>query len=297
MTVWLTGCKGMLGQAFTRRFASANIDFFGTDIDVDLTSRQAIEEFGRSHQFTHIINAAAYTKVDDAEAESDKAFAVNGMAVRFLCEQAERQAATLIHFSSDYVFPGVASDPYTEDATTGPISVYGKSKLDGERWVQSQMSRVGGAYLIRTSWLFGAGGPNFVRTILDALKTRKEVRVVYDQRGRPTYNDDLARATMMLTGLHGREAAPVGCYHFANSGEASWHEFALAVAELARKYGIRLAADKIVAITTDELKRPAPRPAYSVLDTQKFERTLGEVPRSFYSALDEYLEMLARDPG
>lgn len=290
MKVWLTGCNGMLGHAFARRLTNANIDFIGTDLDVDLTSSAAIEDFGRSHQFTHIINTAAYTKVDDAEAETDKAFAVNGMAVRFLCEQAERQAAILIHFSTDYVFLGVASEPYTEGSTTGPISAYGKSKLDGERWVQSQMSQVAGAYLIRTSWLFGPGGANFVRTILNALKTRKEVRVVHDQRGRPTYNDDLARAAMMLTGLHGREPAPVGCYHFANSGETSWYGFALAVAELARKNGIRLAADRIVPITTDELERPAPRPAYSVLDTQKFERTLGEVPRSYYSALNEDLK-------
>ena len=292
MTVWLTGCNGMLGQAFAERFTNSDVAFIGTDLDVDLTSSAAIEDFCRSRSFTHIVNAAAYTKVDDAEREFDKAFAVNGTAVRLLCEQAHRQSATLVHFSTDYVFSGVAGEPYVEEAPKGPISAYGKSKLEGERWVQSQLST--GAYLIRTSWLFGPGGANFVRAILDALMTRKEVRVVHDQHGRPTYTSDLARAAMALAGLAAREPAPTGCYHFANSGETSWHEFALAIAESARKHGLRLTAEAIVPISSDELKRPAPRPAYSVLDTAKFETALQEAPRDFRLALDEYVGILAK---
>jgi dTDP-4-dehydrorhamnose reductase len=295
MTVWLTGCKGMLGQAFAQQFAGADIEFTGTDIEVDLTSQQAVEQFCQARRFTHIVNTAAYTRVDDAEVEVDKAFAVNGTAVRLLSEQAEHTGAALVHFSTDYVFAGNGSQPYTETAPVGPVSAYGKSKLDGERWALGPAAPAGGRYLVRTSWLFGPGGPNFVKAILTALTTRNEVRVVADQRGRPTYTRDLADVVMKLTGLHGGSPAPVGCYHYANGEAVSWYEFALRIAELARKKGLRLAAERIIAISSDELGRPAPRPQYSVLDTRKIESALGLVPRSYEAALDEYMDMLVPD--
>lgn len=295
--VWLTGCSGMLAQAFRQQFSSAKIEFIGSDIEVDLTSKVAVEDFIQSHRFTHIVNTAAYTRVDDAETNQERAAAVNATAVRYLCEQAAVRGLTLIHFSTDYVFPGVASQPYREDADPGPSSVYGKTKLDGESWVRSLMNKSApaGAYLLRTSWLFGPGGPNFVRTILKALLTRKEVRVVHDQRGRPTYTEDLANAAITLAGLGGFFPAATGCYHYANSGDVTWYEFTLAIADAARKRGLPLAVDRILPITSDEFKRPAPRPAYSVLDTEKVERALGQPPRDFRAALGDYLAILASE--
>jgi dTDP-4-dehydrorhamnose reductase len=299
MMIWLTGCRGMLAQAFIRQFQESKIEYVGTDIEVDLTSSSAVEDFSRSHRFTHIVNTAAYTRVDDAETDSERAAAVNDTAVRYLCEQAKRQEATLIHFSTDYVFPGVASTPYPEETEPGPRSVYGKTKLAGEQWVEPLMNKTGatGAYLLRTSWLFGPGGPNFVRTILKALLTQAEVRVVHDQRGRPTYTEDLASAVISVAGLDGRAPAASGCYHFANAGVVTWHEFTIAVAEAARAQGLHLKADRIAPTTSDEIRRPAPRPAYSVLDTSKVERALGRAARDFRLALQDYLPILASELG
>ncbi len=299
MTVWLTGCKGMLAQALIREFQKSKIEYVGTDIELDLTSKSAVEDYSRSHRFTHIVNTAAYTRVDDAETNSESATAVNETAVRYLCEQAERQPATLIHFSTDYVFPGVSSMPYLEDAEPGPRSVYGKTKLAGEVWVRRLIDKAPArsAYLLRTSWLFRAGGPNFVRTILKALLSQPEVKVVHDQRGRPTYTDDLADAVISLTGLGEHTSAAPGCYHFANTGVVSWHEFTIAIADVARAQGLPLKATRIIPITSDEIRRPAPRPAFSVLDTNKVERALGRVPRDFRLGLSEYLAMLATETG
>jgi len=289
----------MLAQAFIRQFQESSIEFVGTDIEVDLTSNSAVVEFSRSHRFTHIVNTAAYTRVDDAESNPELATAVNATAVRYLCEQAVKQKATLVHFSTDYVFPGVSSKPYLEDAEPGPRSVYGRTKLAGEVWLKPLMNKaaVAGAYLLRTSWMFGPGGPNFVQTILKALMTRADVRVVHDQRGRPTYSDDLASAVVALMGLGGQTPAASGCYNFANAGEVTWYEFTIAIAEAARELGVPLKADHILPITSEDIRRPAPRPAYSVLDTNKVARTLGHAPRDFRLPLREYLTMLASEMG
>ena len=224
----------MLAQAFTRQFQESKIKYVGTDTEVDLTSKNAVENFSRSHRFTHIVNAAAYTRVDDAETNHELATAVNATAVRYLCEEADHHKATLIHISTDYVFSGVASTPYREDFEPSPRSVYGRTKLAGEEWLKPLMNKSAAvrAYLLRTSWMFGPGGPNFVRTILKALQTQTDVRVVHDQRGRPTYSDDLASAVVTLSGLSGlTPPASPGCYHFANTGEVTWHEFTVAIAE------------------------------------------------------------------
>lgn len=298
MNVWLTGCNGMLAQALCRQFRAARIDYVGTDIDVDLTSERQVREYCQRSAFTHIVNAAAYTRVDDAETDFDKAVAVNGLAVRHLVDAAEQSGAAFVHFSTDYVFSGIASEPYLEDEATAPASAYGKSKLEGEKWALAAMERSKSAvYVIRTSWLFGSGGNNFVRTILKAMMEREELRVVDDQRGRPTYTEDLAEAALALSGLGGNSAASPGFYHFANSGAVSWYEFTLAIAQAARSKNLALKANKIVPVSSAEYVRPAPRPSYSVLDTRKLERALGVVPRDFRLTVSEYLDLLIAQFG
>lgn len=293
MRVWLTGCNGMLAQALCKQFRAARIDYSGTDMDVDLTSEAEVREYCKGSAFTHIVNAAAYTRVDDAEREYEKAVAVNGTAVRHLIEAADQLDATFVHFSTDYVFSGKASQPYVETEATAPASAYGKSKLEGENWASLALARAKPrVYVIRTSWLFGNGGNNFVRTILKAMIERDEVRVVDDQRGRPTYTEDLAEAAIALAGLNGNAPSSPGFYHFANSGTVSWYEFTVAVADAARSRNLTLKANRIAPVSSDEYKRPAPRPTYSVLDTHKIEHSLGRAPRDFRLALAEYLDVL-----
>lgn len=293
MRVWLTGCNGMLAQALARQLTAARIECVGTDLEVDLSSEADVRSFCRNETFTHILNAAAYTRVDDAESEVDKAFSVNGTAVRLLTQVAEERRVTFVHFSTDYVFSGRASEPYSETSATAPASTYGKSKLDGEQWATNALTRAQAqVFLIRTSWLFGPGGNNFVRTILKAMIDRDEIRVVDDQWGRPTYTVDLAAAALALVGIDRARTSKPGIYHYANSGVVSWHEFTLTIAQIARNKGLRLKANEILPISSAEYKRPAPRPAYSVLDTTKLERALGETPRSYRVALSEYLDLL-----
>jgi len=293
MRIWLTGCNGMLAQAFVRQLKAARIDYVGSDIEVDLTSESEVKSFCRNEAFTHIVNAAAYTRVDDAETDSAKAFALNVTAVRFLTQAAEEARAVFIHFSTDYVFSGTANEPYLETAEPAPVTAYGKSKLDGERWALGAMARaISRVYVVRTSWLFGHEGNNFVRTMLKAMMVKDELRVVDDQRGRPTYTEDLASCAVALAGIDGRVPSNSGLFHFANRGAVSWYEFALVIAEVARSKGLSLKVSRILPVSSAEYTRPAPRPLYSVLDTGKVEEALSVAPRDFRTTVADYLDVL-----
>ncbi len=208
-----------------------------------------------------VVNCAAHTRVDACETESERAFAVNAAGAAQAAALAERAGAWLVHVSTDYVFDGRGSEPYAEDAPTGPLSVYGQSKLEGEcRALAYERSVV-----VRTSWLFGPGGPNFVATMVSLIEAgRLPLRVVADQEGCPTYTGFLARALLDLAVL---EAS--GIVHYRNREPVSWYAFAVAIARLWSG-----AAD-VVPVTTAEFPRPAPRPAYSVLDVGRFERLAG----------------------
>jgi dTDP-4-dehydrorhamnose reductase len=205
--------------------------------------------------------------------------------------------ARYVHVSTDYVFDGRATEPYREDAATNPQCAYGRTKLAGEQRVLALPGAGERAYVVRTSWLFGEHGKNFVETIVGLLATREELRVVADQLGRPTYTRDLADAALELAGVGGSNTARAsGLYHFANAGVTSWHGFATTIRELSLELGLPVRARSIVPITTAEFPRPARRPAYSVLDTTRIESTLLRKPRSFVTALRDYLPN-SRKPG
>lgn len=222
-----------------------------------------------------VINVAAYTDVDGAESHRDEAFAVNADGAAHLARWCHQHGRRLLHVSTDFVFDGQRDTPYPEDTPSSPMNAYGESKAEGERRVRQADPQ---ARIVRTSWLFGAHGRNFVKTMLRLSTERDELRVVSDQVGGPTFSRDLAEALWVLA-FH----SSCGFYHFCNAGSCSWYDFAR---EIFRQ------ADRTVhvdPITTQELARPAPRPAYSALGVDRFVRESGYAPRPWPEALAECL--------
>lgn len=256
----------------------------------DVTDRAAVLGWARRFGAEVVINCAAFTRVDDCETQEDLATAVNGTAVGHLAEAAEVCGAALLHVSTDYVFDGSARTPIPEDAPTAPRSAYGRSKLVGEQHALA-FER---ATVLRTSWVFGPGGPNFAATIRRLLaEGRTPLRVVDDQVGRPTSSGSIARALWDLaclhvaTGGHGAATHAVPrIVHYGDREPVSWHGFAT---EIARRLAPHA---EVVPVTTDEFPRPAERPAYSVLDVSRFEALAGRPVEPWISGLSTYLDSL-----
>jgi dTDP-4-dehydrorhamnose reductase len=237
-----------------------------------------------------IINCAAYTNVDGCETEQELANQVNGTAVAYLAEAARKADATLAHISTDYVFDGEKTTPYVEDDQTNPQSVYGHSKLLGEQAILS--SGLTKYFIVRTSWLYGPGGNNFVETILRLAGDREELKIVADQVGSPTYTGDLADAVFCLLEAVASTQPPAsnffGVYHFSNEGQCSWYEFAKEIVAVARQSGISLEVDNIKPIKTEEYPLPAIRPACSVLDKSKYKLSTGKDVPEWQASLGKY---------
>ena len=261
-TIWITGSKGQLGTELRLQHERLNdTRFLFTDIDeLDLTDKEAVIRFAQEEKPAIIINCAAYTAVDKAEEEPEKAFLLNRDVPAFLTEAAEKVNGVLIHISTDYVFDGRANSPYREDDPTNPQSLYGKSKLAGEEAVLKNPENL----IVRTAWLYSAHGHNFLKTMLRLGKERKEIGVVSDQTGTPTSAADLAGALLEICKqlLAGKKNAG-GIYHYANEGICSWYDFARAIMEIARL------DCRVNPISTEQYPTPTERPKYSVLDKQK----------------------------
>lgn len=273
----VTGSKGQLGRSLTRAGADLGVEIEGRDVDtLDICDAAAVEDWIRSAQPSVVVNTAAMTAVDDCESNEDAAMAVNGEAVGHLAAASNAVNATLIQLSTDYVFPGASDRPYAEDDPVAPHSAYGRSKLRGE-----ELARTADRHLIlRTAWLYGLGGRNFVETICAQLASGKEnLRVVVDQMGCPTFCDDLSRAILELAG-----AGVEGTLHAVNAGHTSWHGFA---AEIARLLG---SDTPVLPVSTAEYPRPAPRPAWSVLDISRLEAALARSMPHWKDGLRRYME-------
>lgn len=276
MRIVVTGAAGMLARAATRALAEAGHDVIAPpEAEADITSLAALRAVAKSARADWWLNLAAFTKVDDCEAEPDRAYLVNALGAGNVAQVAAETGAAVAHLSTDYVFDGRGTTPYREWDATGPRSVYGASKLAGEHSVRAVNPR---HLIVRTAWLFGSGGPNFVDTILRKARAGEALRVVDDQRGSPTYTADLAVALARLVG-----ARQLGTGHVTNRGTCTWYEFARYFVERA---GL---AVRIEPTDTASFPRPAPRPAYSVMSPMWYEHVTGATMPGWQDAVTRYL--------
>ncbi|MEG3438376.1 dTDP-4-dehydrorhamnose reductase [Pannus brasiliensis CCIBt3594] len=241
--------------------------------ELDLTDGEGIRALVRATRPEILVNASAYTAVDKAESEVELAYAVNAEAPKILAEEAGRCGARFLHISTDYVFDGRQNTPYRETDPVNPLSVYGKTKLQGEEFIREIDPN---SIVLRTAWVYGIHGKsNFVKTMIRLGKEREELKVVMDQVGSPTLAKDIADAIAVL--LKNTDT-PGGIYHFTDSGVASWFDLARTVFDEAKTLGIPLKIQRVIPITTAEYPTPAVRPAYSVLSGQKIHDRLGYIP-------------------
>ena len=287
MKILITGSKGQLGSELTailkemrselgpvpEEYAGARV--IGVDLDeLDISDMEAVDVYGAGHKgapFDLIINCAAMTNVDACETDYEAALRGNAIAPQNIAIFAEKQGAKLVHISTDYVFDGKASVPYTEDDVPNPVTAYGRSKLIGEQNVTDACSR---AFIIRTAWLYGKTGHNFVKTIRKLASEKDRITVVYDQIGNPTNANDLAHHILKIAA-----GTDFGLYHVTGNGICSWYEFAK---EIVRLSGLDC---EVAPVTTEEFPRPAPRPAYSAMDHLMLRATTGDHMRDWKEAL------------
>ncbi len=263
--ILVTGAKGQLGQALTRLVSSFEWTFLDrAEFDLELTENIKIklEKF----DFDILINAAAYTAVDDAEDNADSAFKINALALEPIAEVCKAKSALLIHISTDYVFGNVSPSPIREDDEPGPSGVYGKSKWEGEQIIRKVMNQ---HCILRTSWLYGPDGKNFMKTMLQIAQSGKEINVVCDQVGCPTLVDHLANAILRICERYDQNPTnfPFGTYHYSNEGVGSWYDFAQAIFEISGHSMV------LNPVRSEAFPTKAQRPAYSVLDKQKIKDT------------------------
>jgi len=284
--ILVTGSKGQLGSEIKKLAAEfPDLKFTFTDIEeLDITNISKLKLFFNNNKVSYIINSAAYTAVDKAENDEKKARSINVDGVANLAVLATSYKCHLIHISTDYVFDGKGNEPYTEDSKTNPIGVYAKTKLMGE----IEALRHTETMIIRTSWLYSTFGNNFVKSILKYAKERDELNVVYDQIGSPTYAEDLARAILNILEQHlkNHHTFKRGIYHFANKGVCSWYDLAYNIVSY-----FNLPC-KINPILTEAYPTPAKRPAYSVLNTEKFRTTFNQDIPYWRDSLNKCLTLL-----
>lgn len=284
MKLWITGAKGLVGSTLIRLCQNKGIEYVATARDqVDISQLSQVKKFIHSREgqdITHIVNCAAFTEVDRAETEKDLAFQINAIGPENLGLAAKEINAKLIHISTDYIFAGDQEKPYLETDSASPLSVYGSTKWEGEKRLLDVLPS---ACIIRTSWVFGSGGKNFISSILGRMKTDTTLKVVSDQVNRPTLAYDLAEAVLALL-CHS------GIYHFANSGAISRYAIAQKIFSWAKARNIDLSCQEITPVPATTFPTPAKRPLRSVLSTDKITTSLGIIPRSWETALEEHLQ-------
>lgn len=277
MRVLVTGAKGLLGTEFVSLFEQSEVDHIGVDLDeLDITDAVAVEKMISEERPEFVINCAAYTAVDRAEVEEEIAVRVNGEGAGHVAKAAAKFSSLMVHFSTDFIFDGESQTPYLPDDLPRPQSAYGRSKLIGERAV---LVAGGDHLIIRTSWLYGAAGPNFVSSILNRVSKGEALKVVDDQTGSPSWARNVAEVTWDLI-----RAGARGIHHVTDSGETTWFGFAK------RVLAIRGLTVSISGLSAREWGAPAPRPVYSVLDLSSTETLLGRRLEPWQSALSRFLE-------
>lgn len=278
MKIMVTGANGQLGMDVVSTFREYHEVYgFGRE-ELDITDIEQCDQIVHDIKPDVIIHCAAYTAVDLAETDMDKAYLVNANGTRNIALTAEKVGAKVCYISTDYVFDGSNTTPYTEYDQPNPRSVYGKTKLDGELYIQTICTDY---YIVRTSWVFGLHGNNFVKTMLKLAQDRNVIQVVQDQYGSPTYTLDLSYFLLDLIGTN-----KYGVYHVTNSGSCSWYEFATAIFEESNKF------TRVESCSTSDFPRPAPRPQYSVLDNMSIRTNGFTELRHWREALIDFLQEL-----
>ena len=306
--IWLIGCKGMLGSEVARQLEQNKYHWVGTDKEVDITDREALSSFEKSVETSSyldttstdkhikwIINCSAYTNVDKAEEEPELADKLNNIGALNIARTARSIGAKLIHISTDYVFNGKGNEPYTEDMEKVPLGVYGRTKSAGEEAIQKEMTQF---YILRTAWLYGFDGKNFVYTMTKLMNSQDQINVINDQTGTPTCAVELAATILKIieksdnaTEAFGKHSAPAfGIYHFTNGGQTNWFEFAQEIYKFGKKYGKITQNCQINPCTTAEYGTQAERPAYSVLSKDKICKELKIKLPTWQSCLEKFIK-------
>ncbi|MCL1945541.1 MAG: dTDP-4-dehydrorhamnose reductase [Chitinivibrionia bacterium] len=283
--IWLVGKNGMLAQETSQILSKNNLEYCGTDIEVDITDIDQVKKFIDGKNFSHIINCAAYTAVDKAEDDAENAMNINVYGAANLAFAATALNSVLIHISTDYVFDGESDVSLCEKDTVGPTGVYGKTKLFGEYSIE--LSALNRYFIIRTAWLYGKYGKNFVNTMLDLMNAKESIGVVADQWGSPTWAKDLAEFIVLIVKS---ESKKYGIYHFSGEGKTNWYEFAKKIYEYGRKNGLISKDCAINALTTEQYPTKAKRPKYSYLSKEKVIENFGIKIAKWEKSLQNYLE-------
>ena len=288
--IWIIGSRGMLGTELCRLLENKGFDITATDREIDFTDIKALEEYadGLKEKIDWIINCAAYTAVDKAEEQQELCYSLNSKGPENIAKCAEKYNAKLIHISTDYVFDGKSPVPYKEDDKVNPLSVYGKSKLEGEVAIQKLANKY---FILRTAWLYGEFGNNFVYTMIKLMKSKDEIRVVADQYGAPTWTRDLSECISLLIES---KSTSYGIYHTGGSGKCSWHDFAHAIQNEAFKRGMLDKKIPVKKLTTEEYPSKAVRPKFSLLNKEKIRKETGFIFPQWEDSLKLFIEEISR---
>ena len=278
MKILITGSNGMLGHDLIEVLKDKHELLLTTSKTLDITDGDSVMDFILKSNPDIVINSAAYTDVDGCESNPGLAYNVNGEGVKNLALACREVDCPLVHISTDYVFNGQNDRPWVEDDEIGPISIYGKSKLEGEEHIKEILEKY---FIVRTAWLYGVNGRNFPRTMLELAQNHSEITVVYDEVGTPTYTPDLAKGISELI-----ETDYYGTYHLTNSGNCSWCEFARYIFEVAD------VDVNVIPVTASEFARPAPRPSYSVLENRNWVENGFEPLRNYKEAIKEFIGLI-----
>lgn len=282
--VLITGCYGQVGHCLANILAERDdVSVIAYDREqLDITDEDQVSSVLAEVAPNVIINCAAHTAVDKAETDIEMSYAINRDGPRYLSQAAESLGALMLHISTDYVFDGDKSEPYLENDTPNPKGVYGQSKLAGEEAVMANCSRYA---ILRTAWVFGEHGNNFVKTMLRLGKDRPELGIIGDQFGGPTYAGDIAKALVAIMDAFA-DSEQSGIYHFSGTPHVSWYQFAKAIFESADKHSALLKTPQVNEITADQYPLPAPRPANSRLNCDKIQKVFAVEPSDWQHALD-----------
>jgi dTDP-4-dehydrorhamnose reductase len=285
--IWIIGDKGMLGAELSEVMNEAGLAFIGSDRECDIADIENLRAFGEGKAFKWIVNCSAYTAVDKAEDEEDLARRINALGAENIAMYAKESGARMIHLSTDYVFSGTASRPYLENDPIEPVDAYGRTKAEGEALIREALSE---HFIIRTAWLYGRFGGNFVATMLRLMAEKPEIGVVADQIGSPTWARDLSLAILRIIES---DSKAFGTYHFTDEGSISWFDFAKEIQALGIEFGKLSKTVPIKSLTTAQYPTKAKRPAYSVLSKEKIKSVLGcEVPE-WKESLRRYFEIIS----